>query len=431
MRRTMPRKSTRPRGFGKYLVSLRESRNETQLAFAKTLHVSRSVIGNVETGTPPSAPFLATLEAFFSEKTAEIAAEAQRYAKRPRARSGRPKDYSTFHTIITVQIDAGELLEAKEALLHEVGLRSPSVKHRLWCVETLSRIERRLGDIQPSRRRLMCAIDLARLVLDDDAAAIALWDECVVDCYRDSRADNGLDAAEMALAHYPGASQLWYRKGLIHWDKGEWSNSYAALTTALRHKAPRVAILYVRGQVLLEWGFHEEAIVDLDEILAGSELLPMQILCARSARACALFMSQQYEDHRRNPQSFESKLITIEQAFGEFAHSAKDMPGSPWPSYYRALCLIAQYRGIRTYNDIEVRLGRIPPGTKTLQAIDTRECARRELERTLNCDHPSLNAVTVKRIAKLLLSLRDDKLEGQLELAIKAEDEIIGGQRSN
>src|ERR1700684_2509816 len=215
----MSRKSARRRGFGVYLGSLRDSRDETQPVFAETLNVSRSVIGNVETGTPPSAPFLAHLETFFPEKKDEIKAEAQRHSKRSRNRSISRRDHRATQQRITTQIAANELLQAKEVLLQEIK-PGHNRKHLVWCVETLSRVERRLGDIDASRWRMMFAIDLARLEPGSDDAVIAWCDEFVLDCYQDSRADNGLDALGMALDNFPAASQLWYRKGVIHADKG-------------------------------------------------------------------------------------------------------------------------------------------------------------------------------------------------------------------
>jgi tetratricopeptide (TPR) repeat protein len=408
----MSRKSTRRRGFGIYLGSIRDSRRETQLAFAETLNVSRSVIGNIETGTPPSVPFLEGLEEFFRDKAAEIEAEALRHGEIPRNHSGRRRDYSTVQQRIEAQIAADELLAAKEALVQQLG-RDTDTKQRLWVAERLSYVARLRDDRSAALINLICAIAVTRSAEPGNSSRVtALWEQVAMNHYSDDEADNALSALDLALRNDPTKPSPWYRKGLIHCDKGEWSNAYAALTTALKYKGTRCDIVYARSQVLLEWGYQKEAIVDLDEAMASPQFLPMNKICAESARVCAQFLGEEHErmrDRLQSDEPSEGSAVRVPHKLDDIETTA---PRSPWPPYYRAICLMSLPIGLDTRH-ILARKRR------------EKERACRSLEQALECDDPAFNPVKRKRVERLIQSLRNNENDAPISFPIHPKSDII------
>jgi tetratricopeptide (TPR) repeat protein len=316
----MPRHSTERKGFGIFLGSIRDSLNkEDQVAFAKRLHVSRSLIANVETGTPSSPAFIETLIATFPNRQAEIEEAALRHRKPPSPRSRRRK-HSPTHQHISAQITAGELKEALHALIYtpETALVA---SERIWPLVRLSRAFDRNQNI----KNRDSALDWASIFAKDKSVStrvkIGLAEEHVVCFCRNKQHGKALDYLDSALARYPAAGRLWYRKGYIHWVEEDFVDAHAALTMALKYKGPRLDILYIRGQVFVEWRRFEEAISDLNEALTNEQLDPSWIVRALSVRAYALYWEWD-----------------LAQAFAEFTSAIEFMPESIWPFYYRAIC---------------------------------------------------------------------------------------------
>ncbi len=359
--------------------------------------MSRSVVGNVETGTPPSKTFLEQLATVFPDRRDEIVAAEKRYRKTS-VRKSRYKNQSAAQQSIISQIASNELPEARDALRYEIWTASDLDTHqRIWAIAYLSRVERLLGDLATSRGLFLFAIDLAKCLPDPEKELIALWEQQAIASYKDRRGDAHHILAK-GLSSYPDAAILWYRKGVIHWDESDLSNAYAALTAALRHKGSRLDILCARGQLLVEWGLVEEAIVDLNEVLAKPQLVPIKAACARSALAYALFKREE-----------------TDQANSEFAEAHKSVPGSPWPHYFIAMCFRDIYKNAIVKDDMNRQLGTMPSRRRTEQVTGWREAIRSELRRALECDKPSLSVSRREQITDMLHSLqKDSDLESEL-----------------
>jgi tetratricopeptide (TPR) repeat protein len=124
-----------------------------------------------------------------------------------------------------------------------------------------------------------------------------------------------------ALAVFIEGRWLWRRYAVIAWYVGDFPTAYAAINQALHNGYDISRVLHVRGQVLAEWGRHEDALVDLDEALRIPRSAHSKAI-ARSARAYTLGMTG-----------------NIDTALREFEKAERDIPQSSWLHYWRGLCL--------------------------------------------------------------------------------------------
>ena len=105
----------------------------------------------------------------------------------------------------------------------------------------------------------------------------------------------------------------------MHWHDHDYASAYACLLAATTHGAPRHRVLYVRGQVLAEWGNFEAAVADLSAALRLS-IDADHAAYARTTRAFAY-----------------ANLGRTKMAMREFAAAENVTPDNGWLHYFRAL----------------------------------------------------------------------------------------------
>ncbi len=403
----MGRKSE-PNGFGILLNHIRKSTSEKQEGFAARLHVSRSLITNVETGTPPSSIFLALLAAEFPERETEIYATAERY-RLPKTKKRGRRAPVPLQAKISSQLASGELQEARDTLKHWMSTPKPD-EHSLWAVEHISQVERMLGNFEAGRVMLRCAIELARLERGNDSKAASLWEQYVLFYCNDH--EMALDILGTALREHPTAAPLWYRKGVAHWEASELGNAYAALTTALAYRGSRIDILPIRAQILLDWERPDNALADLDEMLANpAELTPLQTTFAQCIRAYANFRRQMpaYGLNSLDTYSRPDREICA-TSIRELEEIAEAMPDNPWPRYFGAMCMRAFYEDLQVHTDVDLMLGVDPPRPRLEAALTARLHAKQDLEAALKCQTPPLSQGRIEHIEEILRSLDQQSL---------------------
>jgi transcriptional regulator with XRE-family HTH domain len=398
----MGRKS-KPRDFGILLYLIRDSTGEKQHGFATRLDVSRSLITNIETGTPPSNTFLALLAAEFPERQTEIYATAERY-RPPRTQKRGRRAPVPLQAKVSSQLASSELQEARDTLRHWMSTPK-SNEHSLWAAEHQSQVERMLGNFEAGRVMLRCAIELARLEHGNDSKAVSLWEQYVLFYCTDR--EMSLDILGTALREHPTAAALWYRKGVAHWEAGELGNAYAALTTALAYKGSRIDILPIRAQILLDWERPDDALADLDEMLVNpTELTPLQTTFAQCIRAYANFRHQMpaYGPNRLDTKPRPDRGICA-TAIRELEEIEEAMPDNPWPRYFGAMCMRAFYEDLQVHTDVDLMLGVEPPRPRLEAAQGARLHAKQDLEAALECQTPPLSQGRIEYIEAILRSL--------------------------
>jgi len=403
----MPRKSERRRGFGVLLGDIRDSLGDTQTEFAERIGVSRPVIGNVETGTPPSDVLITLLTNLASERKEEIHAEAKRYRK-PRTRRAQARRPPVIKERIDALLGSNELHQARDMLRHWVGT-GESNDDTIWAVETLAQIEEDLGDRQASRQMFQCAIDLYTI---RDGRYGSLWERYALSCYADEGAESALKILETGIRRHPTGASLWYRKGLLHWEQEELPNAYAAFTTALTHKGGRLDILWARALVLLDWNAPAHAVRDLEDVAQGHNTPPMRVVQALSALAYTRLLAR-LTSTRGTTRTVEEVEGVFTQAEDELHHAEELLPDNPWPHYFRAMCHYNVYfSGMAILHVVHtgVRFGGPEPTSEVYKEMQyLRLTIYRELDRALASKNPPIDQLWMTRIKDLLIEIKIDE----------------------
>lgn len=311
------------RGFAGLVRDLRASVGESQAMFAARLSVSRSLIGNVETGTLPSRTFVSALVAAFPDRDVVI---TDAYGRVDEARTAHAvtKPRSVLQRRVDVQIDSGRLLEAAAAIRYELT-SDDSREDRLWLLERLAQVQFLVGREDEGLYTMTLAVDACRPdnVHYPTSKHIALQTELASRLQRRddfAAAQNVLDAGLIAQ---PAAAALWHRKGIVHWYAHGYCEAYACLMTALKHGHPLRRIVHARGQVLAEWGSHSAAILDLTNAVDDPHVTPVAAAYARSTRAFA-----------------QAKLGDWQSALEQWQMAEVVTPDNAWLHYFRATCYI-------------------------------------------------------------------------------------------
>jgi tetratricopeptide (TPR) repeat protein len=212
----------------------------------------------------------------------------------------------------------GRNREAEEALRWAVRVTSdPGDLVRAW--EQLGQTLFDLGENDPAVEAFRCAVDTAdgaglRAGAVELRVFLAGWL---------THADHFTEALELVdagLQVSPRDPALWLRRGKVLWYAHRFSDAHASLTAAEQHGEMRARVLHARGQVLAEWGVFEQAIEELDFVLARGRT-PTSAAYARSGRAYALAHIGQFE-----------------RALVEFTLAEDVTPHNSWLHYLRARC---------------------------------------------------------------------------------------------
>lgn len=337
----MPRKSERHRGFGVLVGRIRKERKETQREFAATLHVSRSLLGRVETASAlPSLMFIAALKNAAPDKADEIDALARQY----RQSSPRPRrkavDQAAQSDVMRM-IAAGELSDAFNVLWHILHSQKSINNVGVWAAETLAQVYKMLGDQRKGEAAFDLAIELARLQPANHERAILAWDQYAHFCL-DSNREKSRWIIDQALRLYPNAGLLWYRKAVTDLEACRMNDAQAAINASLALKGPRLDSLCIRAQIFLDANDPISAAPDIDEILTTSQVSVPQIAWAHGAQSYALYLAhlpRPLPDDRlprRQPEFTGSALEALTKLEAEY-------PASPWPPYFLALCYWENY----------------------------------------------------------------------------------------
>jgi|ERR1700722_4450173 transcriptional regulator with XRE-family HTH domain len=326
--------SSRRRGFGILLGDLRDSLNETQYEFAKRLYVSRSVVANVECGhESPTPKLINELIKCFADRRQEIEIAELQYGK-PRTSNAPQK---AIQRELDTLLASNELEKAEDYLLTEGG-RTEDTGLLIWIAERLFLVVNLKGDREAARGHLMFAVRLADLNAGFAVRLGALWEQLAVSFSQDSMTKQVQECLDLAIEIEPHRASLWYQKGIIHWNDGDLSGAYAALTLALIHRGSRSDILYIRSQVSAELGVADEAVTDSSEVLENTNLATSKINCMLCTQAYARFLQHQSRYISVSGSNKASEKESL-QALSDLEKAAIDKPHKPWPHYFIALCL--------------------------------------------------------------------------------------------
>jgi transcriptional regulator with XRE-family HTH domain len=396
--------SAKRRRFGLWLGPLRESHKESQEQFAKRLGYSRTVIANTENGEPPSANLIAKLIEHFPEHKSDIEYEVKRWAT---ARTQRTRHQRLVRQRLDVLLAANEPREASEYLKNEIDAHVGEIAFLVWALEQRSVIERLRNRHEASRNELLCAIHLVKLNPDFEPKLSSLWEQLALSLYEDGRRYDAHAVLNMGLATSQTPASLWYRKGVIHWDEGDLSSALAALTAALDHRGPHVDILYVRAQIFAEWERPDEALADIAKILKSRSfiLTPPKAVCMRCTRAYAQFLK--VEPKRANVElPLDWGTITA-RIFSTLADEAAKTPESPWPYYFRALCVKSRYDLLCSFVEKSGRLHEAVSDDIITTIAEMQGEIRNDLMRVMDRDNRNLGIgqYRVRRVETILASL--------------------------
>jgi transcriptional regulator with XRE-family HTH domain len=327
--------STRRRGFGILLGSLRDSLNETQHEFAERLFVSRSVIANAENGhESPTSRLIAQLIERFPEKQDEIEVAGMRYRK---SRStAQQQSLSVVQQQVMTLLASNEIDEAKDYLKTE-GSHTDDPDFLIWAAEQLALIEGLRGNREASRGHLSFAVRLADLNPGFESKLGSLWERLAISYGQDNIRKQANECLNLALEVAPRMASFWHRKGLIQWNDGDLSGAYATLTFALSHKGSRLDVLYARSQVSAEVGLADETIADTTEVLSSLNLDPRKAVCMRCTHAYARFL--QHESRYVSTPTAAHSSEAVQKTLSDLDRAVMDMPEAPYAYYFRALCV--------------------------------------------------------------------------------------------
>lgn len=323
---------TRRTPFGAYLKELRASLGETQTAFATRLSVSRSVIANIETSTPPSRAFIDTLIAAFPELANDVlTASGSSVSPRPKPPSPQLEHF------IRECMRTGALAEARTSLEHAWRDKPQLTRDaRLWVHETLAQVHATEGNpVRGVLSLVICASIADRCELDLDHT-IAIYDKMVL-LASQAHPELANSTFDLALRMHSTIPTLWLRKAVVHWHAYEFSSAYAALAQAEMYRSRRrwVNVELVRGQMLAEWGRSHDALVELDRALMDSTIAPHEVAYAEAAQAFA-----QYEG--------VDTLAAVENSFVRIGELLGD-DGLLY--YFRARCYADAYMSLPDASD--------------------------------------------------------------------------------
>lgn len=323
------RKSSRQRGFGIFLVSLRQSTGHSQKTLAKKLPVSRSLVAAIETGRlPPTSDFVADLIKTFPEQKTAINEAAKPYVTFTNPKVAVRRSRHLVWEQISDLHASKNWPETKIAIQREWELLSDNIdKPSLavaFCVFLNDLYLRRETMLTGPMSSDTTPIGAARLIASNPSTPeherAASW-KMIVDAYERHDSQHTLTALNDVLQRLPTAGELWRLKAMVCLERKSISDANAALVMAQLYGASPCNIRYVRGLILTEWHKYAEAIAELSEALTVSRLTDADIARARATRAFAFFKNSQTSD-------------SIE----EFVAMEESMPDNAWAHYFHGQC---------------------------------------------------------------------------------------------
>jgi tetratricopeptide (TPR) repeat protein/DNA-binding XRE family transcriptional regulator len=351
--------------FAALVRTLRESAGQTQVAFAERLNVSRSLIGNIETGVRPSREFVELLVRSFPDRRDSIVSTFDGLEQRRTTKPAGRRAETPVQRDVTFLMSSGRHREAHTAMLRELQRPQPRLE-RVWLNERLAEVHFILSESEAGIKALGDAIDACR---DATSSSEDLGDKEIE--LREMLASRLQHRDDFVAAHAildgglveaPDAGALWHRKGIVHWYEHAYSDAYASIMTAVKCGVPLSRVLHARGQLLAEWGNPRAAIEDLTGVLED-EYAESLAAYARSTRAHAI-----------------AQLGDFERALLEWNIAEKATPDNGWLHYFRALA--NYHRG--SYAE-----------------------ALQGLQRALACSSPHLNLPKRIRAESILRELED------------------------
>ncbi len=299
--------------------------DQTDVAFAAEINVTRPLVTDVKKDKRiKSKAVLNGLLREFDEYADEIQDAYNRSVPPPKPRLPRQGNTLTQRQMRRLITD-GRLSEAKQTVV--LALESAmDDSERRWLYEQLALACFGLNQDDEGLVALAGAIEAGMRIYPGDRKLIELRNDLAGRHQRRDEFEAAHIVLDDGLQHNPTASLLWRRKGVVHYYEHAYSDAYAALMVALKHKQQPGRIIHVRGAVLAEWGNYDAAIKDLDNVLAlGNRysLDPVTLAHARSNRAYAL-----------------AKRGRGKQAMKEFATAERATPGNAWLHYLRSLCYL-------------------------------------------------------------------------------------------
>lgn len=308
--------------FAPLVRALRESAGQTQAAFAERLNVSRSLVGNIETGVRPSREFVELLVRSFPDQRDSIVSTFDGLEQRRTSKPAGRKAETPVQRDITFLMSSGRHREAHTAVLRELQRPQPGLE-RVWLTERLAEVHFILSEPEDGIKALGDAIDACR---DATSSSEDLGDKEIE--LREMLAGRLQHRDDFVAAHAvldgglveaPDAGALWHRKGIVHWYEHAYSDAYASIMTAVKCGVPLSRVLHARGQLLAEWGNPRAAIEDLTGVLED-EYAESLAAYARSTRAHAF-----------------AQLGDFERALLEWSIAERATPDNGWLHYFRAL----------------------------------------------------------------------------------------------
>jgi Tfp pilus assembly protein PilF/transcriptional regulator with XRE-family HTH domain len=305
---------------------LRLSLGETQQVFANRLHVSRSVIANIETTTPPSKAFLEALIAAFPDLADDLVAVSG-----PGTVRSQPKPPNAqLERFVRANLRRGSYAEARSALERE-NSSIPSSDHeaKIWINQTLAHVHTHEGNPLRGTLSLLICARIGDMGACDPQEIVAIYDEMILLALRAGSEDLAHTMLDLALLKHPTAPELWHRKATTHWNAREFSSSDAAFSLADRYRSRRrwVNVELDRGQMLAEWGRPHDALDQLGGALRDSAMTPEEIAYANTAEAFARFRAG----------------ATVSSVDSTFTKAATVLRDDGLLYYLRALCYATEY----------------------------------------------------------------------------------------
>lgn len=320
--------SSRRRGFGVYLGSLRDSREEGQEAFAAQLDVSRSLLASVENGErKPSTTLLAQLDKLFPGRKQEIADEVEKHFQA----SLTPKERAWVATRRKIEalIASKDLIRAAHIVIEAI-IDQPVLPNsaELWLWLRKGEIETMLGAFTDSVEAYGNAWETARSLDRPRAEVVRIWDQWICGELCAYGAGAAMREANEALLEFPNDVYLSYRKAAIQWGIGDLAGALISLSPALkRDSALWTDALCLRGLIRAESEHlpRREAFEDLDRALSNPDKPPIEHACAASVRLWVAFTTER---------------ISYTEAMAKFYELEQASPRNAWIFYYRGRCRI-------------------------------------------------------------------------------------------